>query len=127
MHLRKARLVLKGKNKMKVLIIIPLMLVLPKALGIQPINLQKQPNFLKEYKENSIDYTTCDEVHDPYGDPEYATSISDKRYTHKTLTSTTNQNEDEDRILNILKVVICMYFVFILCLFPLVTISILFQ
>ena len=61
------------------------MLVLPKALGIQPINLQKQPNFLKEYKENSIDYTTCDEVHDPYDDPEYATSISDKRYTHKTL------------------------------------------
>ena len=112
---------------MKVLIIIPLMLVLPKALGIQPINLQKQPNFFKEYKENSIDYTTCDEVQDPFDDPEYATSISDKRYTHKTLTSTTNQNEDEDRILNILKVVICMYFVFILCLFPLVTISILFQ
>ena len=112
---------------MKVLIIIPLMLVLPKALGIQPINLQKQPNYLEEFKENPIDYTSCEEVQDPYDDPEYATSISDKRYTHKTLTSTTNQNENEDRILNILKVVICMYFVFILCLFPLVTISILFQ
>ena len=82
---------------MKVLIIIPLILVLPMALGIQPINLQKQLHYLQEYKENSIDYTTCEEVQDPYDDPEYATSISDKRYTHKTLTSTTNQNEDEDR------------------------------
>ena len=126
LHLKKARLAMEG-NKLKVLIIIPHVLVLPMALGIQPINLQKQPNYLQESKQNSIDDETCEEVQDPFDDPEYATSISDKRYTHKTLTSTTNQNEDEDRILNILKVVICMYFVFILCLFPLVSISILFQ
>ena len=111
---------------MKILIIIPLMLVLPLAFGIQPINLQKQPYYLQECKD-STDDKTCEEAQGQYDDPEYATSISDKIYTHKTLTSTTNQNEDEDRILNILKVVICMYFVFILCLFPLVTISILFQ